>query len=39
MNNIEIQNLIVTPTWEKGYFKLNEKISQLTGKKCRSRFD
>ena len=32
MNIIKIRNLKVTPTRKKGYFKLTENITQLTGK-------
>ena len=33
MNIIKIQNLIVTPTWKKGYLKLTEKNKSVDGKK------
>ena len=33
MNIIEIQNLIVTPTWKKGYFDLTGKNKSVDRKK------
>ena len=32
MNNIEMQNMVVTSTQKKGNFKFTEKIKLVTGK-------